>query len=90
MFIQTETTSNPATLKFLPGKPVLSSGSAAFASAENAEKSPLAKRLFAIDGVVRVLLDAESISVNKADGKDWDVLKPAILGAVMDHYTSGE
>jgi len=90
MFIQTETTSNPATLKFLPGKAVMQAGSAAFANAENAEKSPLAKRLFEIDGVVRVLLEAESISLNKADDKDWDILKPAILGAIMDHYTSGD
>ncbi|MEX2449557.1 MAG: NifU family protein [Rhodospirillales bacterium] len=90
MFIQTETTSNPATLKFLPGKAVMPAGSAAFANAEKAEKSPLAKRLFEIDGVIRVLLETDSISVKKADDKDWDVLKPAILGAVMDHYTSGD
>ena len=90
MFIQTETTSNPATLKFLPGDTVMPSGSAAFANTENAENSPLAKRLFEIDGVVRVLLESESISINKAEDKDWDILKPAILGAIMDHYTSGD
>jgi Fe-S cluster biogenesis protein NfuA len=90
MFIQTETTSNSATLKFLPGDVVMQAGSAAFAKAENAEKSPLAKRLFEIDGVVRVLLEKESISVNKADDKDWDIMKPSILGAIMDHFTSGD
>ena len=90
MFIQTETTSNPATLKFLPGNVVMPAGSAAFANAENAEKSPLAKRLFEIEGIVRVLLESDSVSVNKADDKDWDILKPSILGAIMDHYTSGD
>ena len=90
MFIQTETTSNSATLKFLPGKAVMPAGAAAFANTENAEKSPLAKRLFEIDGVIRVLLETDSISLKKADDKDWDVLKPAILGAIMDHYTSGD
>ena len=90
MFIQTEPTSNPATLKFLPGKAVMPAGSAAFVKIENAEKSPLAKRLLGIDGVVRVLLETDSISLNKADDKDWDILKPAILGAIMDHYTSGD
>ena len=90
MFIQTETTSNPATLKFLPGNVVMPAGSAAFAKAENAEKSPLAKRLFEIEGVVRVLLEKDSVSINKADDKDWDILKPSILGAIMDHYTSGD
>lgn len=90
MFIQTETTSNPATLKFLPGNVVMPAGSAAFANAENAEKSPLAKRLFEIEGIVRVLLESDSVSVNKADDKDWDILKSSILGAIMDHYTSGD
>ena len=90
MFIQTETTSNPATLKFLPGNVVMPAGSAAFAKAENAKKSPLAKRLFEIEGVVRVLLEKDSVSINKADDKDWAILKPSILGAIMDHYTSGD
>ncbi len=90
MFIQTENTSNPASLKFLPGNAVMPVGTVAFASVENAKKSPLAKRLFEIEGVVRVLLETDSLSINKADDKDWDILKPAILGAIMDHYSSGD
>ena len=89
MFIQTEGTPNPATLKFLPGCQVMKSGSANFESADSAGPSPLAARLFEIEGVTGVYLGADFIAATKADDKEWDTLKPLILGAVMDHFTSG-
>jgi Fe-S cluster biogenesis protein NfuA len=89
MFIQTEQTPNPATLKFLPGKTVMESGTADFATLAAAERSPLAKRLFAVDGVARVFLGNDFISVTKAGDHEWHVLKPPILGALMEHFTSG-
>ena len=90
MFIQTEATSDPGTVKFLPGKPVMPSGTADFADLESSAASPLARRLFAIDGVARVALDAEAITVAISDAEDWQVLKPAILGAIMEHYVAGD
>lgn len=91
MFIQTEETPNPATLKFLPGREVMASGVADFTSAENAAtRSPLATSLFAIDGVKAVFLGQDFITITKADEKSWQTLKPMVLGAVMDHYTSGQ
>jgi len=89
MFIQTESTPNPATLKFLPGQTVLEAGTADFPSAEAAEKSPLAKRIFAVNGVTGVFFGNDFVTVTKQDGIDWDHIKPAILGAVMEHYQSG-
>lgn len=89
MFIQTESTPNPATLKFLPGQTVLEMGTADFPSAEAAEKSPLAARIFAVDGVAGVFFGNDFVSVTKADAVEWDHIKPAILGAVMEHYQSG-
>ncbi len=89
MFIQTETTPNPSTLKFLPGRDVAGSATADFADADSAGRSPLAVRLFGIDGVTRVFLGSDFISVAKRDEADWTVLKPIVLGAIMDHYTSG-
>jgi Fe-S cluster biogenesis protein NfuA len=89
MFIQTEPTPNPATLKFLPGKSVMPSGTADFASPGAAERSPLARRLFAIDGVARVFLGSDFVSVTKTGEHEWHVLKPPILGALMEHFTSG-
>lgn len=89
MFIQTETTPNPATLKFLPGRDVLAEGSANFRDAEQAKDSPLATRLFAIPGVEGVYLGADFITVTKAMARDWTELKPAILGAVMEHFIAG-
>ncbi len=86
MFIQTEATSDPGTVKFLPGKPVMPSGTAEFADMESSAASPLARRLFAIDGVARVALDAEAITVAISDAENWQVLKPAILGAIMEHF----
>ncbi len=87
MFIQTESTPNPATLKFLPGREVLGSGSREFRSPGEAAGSPLASRLFEIDGVIGVFLGADFISVTRGEG-DWDHLKPAILGGIMEHFMS--
>ncbi len=89
MFIQTESTPNPATLKFLPGQTVLEAGTADFASAEAAANSPLATRIFAVDGVTDVFFGNDFVTVTKADSVEWDHIKPAILGAVMEHYQSG-
>jgi Fe-S cluster biogenesis protein NfuA len=89
MFIQTESTPNPNTLKFLPGLDVMGEGGVAdFPSAEQGARSPLAKALFAIPEVSRVFFGSDFISVTKHDG-DWKHLKPAILGAVMEHFTRG-
>lgn len=89
MFIQTESTPNPATLKFLPGQPVLETGTADFPSAEAAATSPLARRIFAVEGVTGVFFGRDFVTVTKAEGVDWAHIKPAILGAVMEHYQSG-
>ena len=89
MFIQTESTPNPATLKFIPGREVMGEGAVAdFPSVEAADRSPLAKALFAIPEVSRVFFGSDFISVTKRDG-DWKHLKPAILGAIMEHFMSG-
>ncbi len=90
MFIQTESTPNPATLKFLPGQAVLSAGTADFPSAEAAEKSPLAQRVFAVDGVAGVFFGPDFVTVTKDDSIDWSHIKPAILGAIMEHFQSGQ
>jgi Fe-S cluster biogenesis protein NfuA len=90
MFIETEQTPNPATLKFLPGRTVLESGSADFADPGAAARSPLAERLFQVEGVRRVFLGQDFISVTKAPEKEWFVLKPAILGVVMEHFIAGK
>ncbi|MEG3617032.1 NifU family protein [Magnetovibrio sp. PR-2] len=89
MFIQTEATPNPATLKFLPGQAVMASGTANFTDAESAAKSPLAVTLFGIDGVDGIFLGADFVTVTKTDAVDWDVVKPRVLAAVMDHFTQG-
>ena len=88
MFIQTEATPNPATLKFIPGRTVLSQGTADYRSEGDATASPLAARLFDIDGVDGVFLGSDFISVTKRGG-EWQHLKPMILGAIMEHYMSG-
>ncbi|BBU58076.1 MULTISPECIES: NifU family protein [Mameliella] len=90
MFIQTESTPNPATLKFLPGHTVLDMGTADFPSAEAASASPLAQRLFAVEGVSGVFFGNDFVTVTKTDATDWDHLKPAILGAIMEHFQSGQ
>ena len=89
MFIQTETTPNPATLKFLPGRTVMDSGTANFADSSEADNSLLAQSLFATEGVLGVFLGSDFITVSKAPNKDWDVMKPLILGAIMEHFQSG-
>ena len=89
MFIQTEETPNPAALKFLPGRAVLEIGVADFTTREAAQRSPLARVLFEIDGVAGVFLGSDFITITKAGDKTWQVLKPMVLGAVMDHFTSG-
>lgn len=91
MFIQTEQTPNPATLKFLPGREVMPAGVAEFDSRDTAEAgSPLARRLFDVDGVRSVYLGSDFVSVTKQESVDWPDLKPAVLGAVMEHFLSGE
>jgi Fe-S cluster biogenesis protein NfuA len=89
MFIQTESTPNPATLKFLPGQTVLELGTADFPNAEAAAKSPLARRIFAAGGVTGVFFGSDFVTVTKAEDVDWQHIKPAILGAIMEHYQSG-
>ena len=89
MFIQTESTPNPATLKFLPGQTVLEAGTADFPSAEGAGKSPLAQRIFGVPGVTGVFFGNDFVTVTKDDSTEWDHMKPAILGAIMEHYQSG-
>ena len=89
MFIQTESTPNPATLKFLPGRSVLDEGAADFPNREAAASSPLALRLFAIDGVEGVFFGTDFVTVTRGE-IDWAHLKPAILGAIMEHFTSGQ
>ena len=89
MFIQTESTPNPVTLKFLPGKAVMQSGTANFADQSEAGRSPLAVRLFTIEGVAGVFLGSDFVTVTKSDDKEWDVMRPQILGGIMEHYQSG-
>lgn len=88
MFIQTEATTDQARLKFLPGREVLAEGTLDLCDKAEAAASPLAERLFAISGITRVSFGRESITVTKAGG-DWQHLKPAILGAIMEHFLSG-
>ncbi len=88
MFIQTESTPNPATLKFLPGKVVMENGTAEFRDGDAAQDSPLAARLFAIPGVSGVFFGYDFITVTK-EGAEWPHLKPAILGSIMEHFMSG-
>ena len=91
MFIETEGTPNPATLKFLPGREVMgAAGTADFTSAEAAARSPLASRIFALPGVARVFLGSDFITVTQTEDSDWRTLRPQVLGAIMDHYLSGQ
>ncbi len=90
MFIQTESTPNPATLKFLPGQTVLEVGTADFPTADTAAGSPMATRLFAVEGVTGVFFGIDFVTVTKADTIEWDHIKPALLGAIMEHYQSGQ
>lgn len=88
MFIQTEGTPNPSTLKFLPGCQVMPEGTANFTDAAGAARSPLAQRLFETQGVAGVLLGTDFITVGKAEEADWEIIKPLVLGAIMDHFVS--
>jgi Fe-S cluster biogenesis protein NfuA len=88
MFIQTEETPNPATMKFLPGQDVLPQGTLEITSADHAASSPLAEALFAVEGIKGVFFARDFITVTKDAGKDWPVLKPAILTAIMEHFTN--
>ena len=90
MFIQTEPTPNPATLKFLPGRGVMPSGVADFTAPDQAEASPLARHLFEVEGVTGVFLGRDFITVTKAGDHEWYELKPAVLGAIMEHFLSGQ
>ena len=90
MFIQTEDTPNPLTIKFLPGKEVMKTGTADFKNNELAVNSPLALRLFEVDGVDGVFLGSDFISVTKKKEEEWFSLKPSILGKIMEHYASGD
>ncbi|KAL0910729.1 hypothetical protein M5K25_018812 [Dendrobium thyrsiflorum] len=89
MFIQTQSTPNPSSLMFFPGKPVMEVGSADFPNARTAMSSTLAKSIFAIDGTTRVFFGSDFVTVTKSDEASWDYLKPEIFAAIMDFYTSG-
>ncbi|KMZ67811.1 NifU domain protein [Zostera marina] len=89
MFIQTQSTPNPLSLMFYPGKPVMEIGSSDFPNARTAMTSPLAKSLFAIDGVTRVFFGSDFITVTKTDEMSWDFLKPEVFAAIMDFFSSG-
>lgn len=90
MFIQTEQTPNPATLKFLPGREVMVSGTADFITATAAARSPLATALFAVDGVRGVFFGGDFVTVTKDETRDWPLLKPSILSVIMEHFTAGQ
>ena len=89
MFIQTEDTPNPASLKFIPGREVMGANTAQFSGIDEASSSPLARRLFAVEGVAAVFFGSDFISITKADSHDWFTIKPGILAAIMEHYASG-
>jgi Fe-S cluster biogenesis protein NfuA len=89
MFIETEGTPNPATLKFLPGRDVMGNSTADFASPETAGRSPLASALFSLPGVSRVFLGTDFITVTKTEDEEWQALKPQVLGTLMEHFVSG-
>ena len=90
MFIQTEATPNPTTLKFLPGRVVMEKETAFFKNESECMNSPLAKRLFTVEGVVSVFLVSDFITITKKDNLDWQTLKPMVLGAIVDHYNAGD
>ncbi len=89
MFIETEGTPNPATLKFLPGRDVMGDGTADFAGPDTAGRSPLATALFALPGVARVFLGGDFITITKSDIAEWQALRPQVLGAIMEHFVAG-
>ena len=90
MFIETESTPNPATLKFLPGRDVMGgNGTADFANAEAAQRSPLASKLFTLPGITRVFLGADFITVTEDGAQGWQAMRPQVLGAIMEHFMAG-
>ena len=89
MFIQTELTPNPETVKFIPGETVMVSGTAEFNASDNCDESPLAQRLFRVEGVKSVFFGPDFISVTKSPDKDWSAIKTFILAAVMEHFSMG-
>jgi Fe-S cluster biogenesis protein NfuA len=89
MFIQTETTPNPLTLKFIPGVEIMKTGTAFYTNVEAAAPSPLAKKLFAVEEVAAIFLGSDFITVTKTESGDWNVLKPTLLAAIMDHLVAG-
>ena len=88
MFIQTEQTPNPQTLKFLPGKVVMDEGTAFYQNIDEAVDSPFARRLFAIEGVSGVFFGSDFITITKSDAYEWQVMKPSVLGGIIDHFNS--
>ncbi|KAL5540367.1 hypothetical protein UlMin_043036 [Ulmus minor] len=90
MFIQTQSTPNPSSLMYYPGKPVMDVGSADFPNARAAMNSPLARALYGIDGVTRVFFGSDFVTVTKSEDTSWDLLKPEIFAAIMDFYSSGQ
>ncbi|GMN64629.1 hypothetical protein TIFTF001_033682 [Ficus carica] len=90
MFIQTQSTPNPSSLMFYPGKPIMEVGSADFPNARSAMSSPLAKALYGIDGITRVFYGSDFVTVTKSEDASWDFLKPEIFAAIMDFYSSGQ
>ncbi|KAM6584248.1 hypothetical protein CsatB_011250 [Cannabis sativa] len=90
MFIQTQSTPNPSSLMFYPGKPVMEVGSADFPNARAALNSPLAKALYGIDGITRVFYGSDFVTVTKSEDTSWNLLKPQIFAAIMDFYSSGQ
>jgi len=90
MFIQTEQTPNPQTLKFLPGRVVMDEGTAFYQTIDESSNSPLAKRLFNVDGVTGVFFGSDFITISKDENMDWQIMKPSVLGAIMEHFNSSE
>ena len=90
MFIQTEQTPNPQTLKFLPGKVVMKEGTAFYQNIKESKDSPFAKRLFGIDDVEGVFFGSDFITITKSQDQNWEVMKPLVLGSIMDHFNSDD
>ena len=90
MFIQTEQTPNPQTLKFLPGKVVMVEGTAFYQNVNEADNSPFARRLFAIESVEGVFFGSDFITITKSDTFEWQVMKPSVLGSIIDHFNSDD
>ncbi len=89
MFIQTEDTPNPLAMKFIPGRTVVASGTANFTDRHTAARSPLAARLFDVSGIEGVFLGSDFISVTKSESGEWQLLRPVILGVIMEHFVAG-